>query len=610
MSRLLRDLGAPLTYTRILYLLLAFPIGVVEFSFLVTGISFGFGTVITLIGIPILIGMVFAWRWLAGGERWLIERLLGVRIAPPYREPAPGAGGWERLRAYLVDPATWKDLVFLGLRMPIGILSFGLALAALSVGLGGLFAPAYAWLPGDWTDDVGSLSGYPAAVLAVPAGALILLAGIPALNELGRLNASFGVQLLGSSDDPQLTAEVTDLRDARARVIAAADAERRRLERDLHDGAQQRLVALALTLRMAEQRAEKGDPAAAELVRQAGEEAGHALSELRDLARGIHPAILTNRGLAAALGDLAGRATVPVEIVEAPAERLPDAVEAAAYFVVSECLANVGKHAQASSASVSVRAGPPGGGRDEHVGAVLHGDHAHGAVGGDVVEGVLVVEVADDGVGGANLDGSGIQGLQDRVGAAGGRLTVTSPVGAGTRIRAEIPLSPPAAEDGLASPSRRWVPRVRTDDEASTVNARRRRLLGLRLAVAGVVAGVLVLIWALTGAPGSLWPIWPIWPLLAIALVTGLDAWFVFAFGPLRHADLPADARDRTTAALKVVDDRRERATAGALAIVDLFLIGIWLAAGGGYFWPVWPLLGTAAAVAVKALRRRWRVPR
>src|SRR5688572_33059828 len=150
-----------------------------------------------------------------------------------------------------------------------------------------------------------------------------------------------------------LRERVHDLRDARSRIIAAADAERRRIERDLHDGAQQRLVALALNLRMAEQRAASGDPAAAELVRQAGEEANLALKELRDLARGIHPAILTNRGLPAALEDLAARATVPVEVTAVPAERLPDAVEAAAYFTVSECLANVGKHADATSATVS-----------------------------------------------------------------------------------------------------------------------------------------------------------------------------------------------------------------------------------------------------------------
>ena len=190
----------------------------------------------------------------------------------------------------------------------------------------------------------------------MPLGALVLLVGIPALSALGRLYGWLAAQLLGSNADPALTAQVTELQDARSRIIAAADAERRRIERDLHDGAQQRLVALALNLRMAEQRARGGDPAAAELVRQAGEEANLALKELRDLARGIHPAILTNRGLPAALEDLAARATLPVEVIAAPGRAPPGAVEAAAYFVVSECLANIGKHARPRPRRVSVTA--------------------------------------------------------------------------------------------------------------------------------------------------------------------------------------------------------------------------------------------------------------
>ncbi len=149
-------------------------------------------------------------------------------------------------------------------------------------------------------------------------------------------------------------------------------------------------------------------------MRQAGEEANLALKELRDLARGIHPAILTNRGLPAALDDLAGRAAVPVEVVATPDERLPGAVEAAVYFVVSECLANMGKHAAASSATVAVSV------RDNRV----------------------EVLVSDDGVGGADTsNGSGLQGLADRVGALDGRVSVQSPPGAGTRVEASIPLA-------------------------------------------------------------------------------------------------------------------------------------------------------------------------
>jgi signal transduction histidine kinase len=575
MTVLLRELRDPRSYTRLLYLLLAFPIGLAEFVFLTIGISFGFGTLITLIGVPILIGMLFAWRSLAGGERWLIGRLLGVRVPPPYRPLAPDASFVSRLRTYLGDPATWKDLVYLLLRLPMGIITFTAALAVVGSGLQLLVAPLLVWLTGDWgAGNAPVISDFPGVLLLVPVGVLILLVGIPVLSGLGRLTAAFGAQLLGSNEDPELTAEVTDLRDARARVIAAGDAERRRLERDLHDGAQQRLVSLALTLRMAEQRAERGDADAADLVRRAGEEAGLALSELRDLARGIHPAILTNRGLPAALEDLAARATLPVVIVAAPSERLPDTVEAAAYFVVSECLANVGKHAQATGASVSVTT----------AGASL------------------VVEVGDDGVGGADVHGSGIQGLQDRVGASGGRLQVVSPAGEGTRIHAEIPLN--GGTDGAVPAAGEWrpLPRVRADAEAATVMDRRRRLLYPRLIAAASVAAILVILWALTGAP----TFWPIWPLLAIALVSGLDAWLTLSLGPLRESELPSDAPDRPTAVRRLAGSRRGRADLGVFVIVNAFLIGIWLASGSDYFWPVWPLLGTGVALVAKTLTRHW----
>ena len=286
-GRLLHPIVESRTYLRIVYLLLALPLGVIEFSFLVTAISFGFGTAVTLIGIPVLIGTVWAWRWIAELERSLIGRLVGVEIPSPYRPDPEGGRWWRRIAARLADPATWKDLAFLLLQLPLGILSFTVTVTVLGLGLGLLFAPAYYWSldSGDFIAglDVDTLAK---AIAAVPIGAVILLVGIPGLSALGRLYGWLAAQLLGSNADPVLTAQVTELQDARSRIIAAADAERRRIERDLHDGAQQRLVALALNLRMAEQRAANGDPSAADLVRQAGEEANLALKELRDLARG------------------------------------------------------------------------------------------------------------------------------------------------------------------------------------------------------------------------------------------------------------------------------------------------------------------------------------
>jgi PAS domain S-box-containing protein len=208
-------------------------------------------------------------------------------------------------------------------------------------------------------------------------------------------------------------ARVEELRASQARIIEAADAARRRIERDLHDGAQQHLVALALEVRLARARAERDPEFAVGFLERVGEGLAQASAELRELARGIHPAVLTERGLGVAVQALAGRASVPVEVLDTPPDRLAPAIEAAAYFVVAEALTNVVKYAQASAATVAVT----------------------------VAADRLVVEVSDDGIGGATPDsGSGLRGLADRVGALDGTLTVTSPRGQGTRLRAVIPL--------------------------------------------------------------------------------------------------------------------------------------------------------------------------
>jgi signal transduction histidine kinase len=553
-ARLNRDLVDPRTYTRIAYLLLAGALGIIEFTFLVTALSTGVGLAVTLIGIPILIASVYAWGWLAEIERRVIGALTGNRIPSPYR-PLPERGWWERLRARLADPATWKDLTFLFLQFPFGLLSFIVTTTLLTAAFSLLTLPLWYWAVPDGAElgfmQVDQLGE---ALAFVPLGALLVYLGIPALGWLGRFYGAYAELLLGSNEDPAVTAQMSDLRDARSRIIEAADAERRRIERDLHDGAQQRLVALSLNLRMAEKRAAEGDPAAAELVRSASEEAGLALKELRDLARGIHPAILTNRGLAAALDDLAGRASVPVEVVAVPPQRLPDQVESAVYFLVSECLANVGKHAQATQASVAV------------------------TVVGDEVE----VVVKDDGVGGAELgNGSGLQGLEDRVGSLDGCVDIESPPGGGTTVMATIPLAGLAARPAEARP-------VLTEEQLRILAERRRKGLSYRLIALGTVAAVILAIWALTGAPNA----WPVWPVLSIAFIAALDAWRVFtepAGGLAVAAKLPGTRR-------------RLIAAGGALIILNLFLVGIYIASGSDYFWPAWVMLGSAVALALKAI--------
>jgi signal transduction histidine kinase len=225
--------------------------------------------------------------------------------------------------------------------------------------------------------------------------------------------ASAALALENERLEAELRARLDELQSSRARLVEVSMFERRRLERDLHDGAQQRLVALSLQLGLARRRLDAGDGRAAVVMLDAArDELARALEELRELARGIHPAVLTDRGLEAALEALADRAPLPVSLDQMPAERLPAPVEAAAYFVVAEALTNVAKYAGASSAEVRI---------------ARNGGYA-------------VVEVRDDGVGGADpAVGTGLRGLADRLAALDGRLEVHSPPGHGTTVRAEVP---------------------------------------------------------------------------------------------------------------------------------------------------------------------------
>jgi signal transduction histidine kinase len=212
--------------------------------------------------------------------------------------------------------------------------------------------------------------------------------------------------------DAELLAKVEELRASRSRLVQAGYDERRRLERDLHDGAQQRLMALGINLRLARDRIARDPDAAIELVDTSLQELNEATGELRELARGIHPAVLTDRGLEAAINGLARRSPVPVELIEMPENRLSTSVESAVYFVVAEALTNTARYAQAESATVSV-------GRRN---------------------GQVEIQVSDNGVGGADPEqGSGLRGLADRVSALDGRLSVASAAGEGTTVRASIP---------------------------------------------------------------------------------------------------------------------------------------------------------------------------
>jgi signal transduction histidine kinase len=245
----------------------------------------------------------------------------------------------------------------------------------------------------------------------------------PALLERPALLTAAGAAARFALENERLQAELrlqlAEVHASRARIVEAGEEERRRLERDLHDGAQQRLLSLGLALQLARSELGPRPNGAATLLGEAEAELAAALEELRALAQGIHPAVLTEHGLGPALRTLAARSPLPVEIRHVPDERLPAPVEAAAYFVVSEALANVAKHAHASAAFVSI------------------------ARRGDSLE----VEVQDDGVGGAEpRAGSGLAGLADRVHTLEGRLTIESKLGHGTCLRANIPYVPVTAE--------------------------------------------------------------------------------------------------------------------------------------------------------------------
>jgi signal transduction histidine kinase len=282
------------------------------------------------------------------------------------------------------------------------------------------------WLPdqGRYVDARGRTvalpepdSGRAVTVIERDGAPVAAIVHAPALLDDRELVRTAGVAAALALQNERLAAEVRarydDLRAASARLVAAGDAARRRIERDLHDGAQQRLVSLSVTLNLARKHAEPGSRTAT-LLDSAMTELTAGLSELRELARGIHPAVLTDRGLDHALEALAARAPMPVTISGELSERLPPAVESAAYFVVMEALTNVAKYASATTAAVTV----------------------------ERIDGHVVVGVADDGIGGADpRAGTGLVGLADRVAALGGRLMVESPHGGGTVVRAEMPAS-------------------------------------------------------------------------------------------------------------------------------------------------------------------------
>ncbi|WP_436527224.1 sensor histidine kinase [Actinoplanes sp. HUAS TT8] len=341
----------------------------------------------------------------------------GVPIARPYR-PLPESGRvgpWRYYRWILTDPATWRDFAWLVPGAVIGIALGALILAVPLYGLEGvLLVPLWIWLGTGWYgygaiwpfDTVGD------AFLSLPQGVLILAIGVAGAPHLRRFDALFARLLLGPTRNAELRLRVSQLTVTRADTVDAQAAELRRIERDLHDGAQVRLVSLGMTIGLAEEMVESDPAGARKLLAEARETSTAALADLRHLVRGIHPPVLAERGLDGAVRALALALPIPITVETALPGRLDTPVESAAYFAVAEALANTTRHSYATSARVDLR----------HSGTLL------------------IMQVSDDGLGGADpAGGSGLRGIERRLAAFDGTMSLSSPPGGPTVVTMELP---------------------------------------------------------------------------------------------------------------------------------------------------------------------------
>lgn len=388
-----------------LYGLLGLPIGLGWFVIFATALSLAGSLLVVLVGF-VLLSITLR---IAGGaaqlERRLLTELLNVDIPRSSRLAEPGR---QSIGAKIVNPLRdgtyWRELFFVLARFPIGIGSFVAALGAWTYPVWALSTFFWGWWVFEqWT------------ILIIGTGLISLVLGPLLVHAFAELHIYLASLLLGPSQ-AQLTSRAREVEASRDRSVEAAEAERRRIERDLHDGAQARLATVALDLGRAKRKLEQGGDSdeVGRIIDGAHEDAKAAIVELRDLARGIHPAVLTDRGLDAALSEVAARCSVPIHL-DVRMERRPTVpVESAAYFAVCELIANISRHSRARNAWVTVR------GTDERVN----------------------IEVSDDGVGGVTPGlGTGIAGLYDRLTAVDGTMALRSPLGGGTTAQIELPVA-------------------------------------------------------------------------------------------------------------------------------------------------------------------------
>ncbi|MFC3993435.1 sensor histidine kinase [Actinoplanes siamensis] len=407
------------------YVLLGFPLGIITIVLCLTGFAVGVGTAIIWVGLPLLAGALAMSRGFAHLERLRIGPVLRRQIPHPHYRSARSKGWVGKLFSPIADGQSWLDMVHGIFRFIPSTIAFCFVFTWWFGALSGLTYPLYDWAVPHTPDnmELPELLGFADNAATritcyLIVGAFFAVTLVPVVRGAALVEALFARGLLSGVDElRRQVVEANAARDvAQEQKAAAVSAEAtalRKLERDIHDGPQQRLVRLAMDLGRAEQQFASDPELARVTVAEALAQTRETLDELRALSRGIAPPILVDRGLQAALTALAGRCTVPVDLDAPVYERLDPAVESTAYFVVAEALTNVAKHSHASEVQVSVQRIATG----------------------------LLVTVSDDGVGGASLaKGHGLAGLEDRVKAAGGVLAVDSAEGEGTCLTAALPL--------------------------------------------------------------------------------------------------------------------------------------------------------------------------
>jgi signal transduction histidine kinase len=412
---LLRPWRESLTWWRLTHIVLGVFVGTVTFTLMVVLLALSVSLLITFpLALPFVWALFVVARGIGHVERSRFAALLGVEMVDPV-PPLQETSLWRRLVERVKTRPRWREIVYGVVQLPLSLLTMLLTVAAWCGSAALLALPFYvSHMPGGtakfWLFEVSQGAG---AALAALVGAVGLVLVAPWVTEaMAAIDIKVGRRLLSLGSQEAVDRRVAQLETSRAAAVDSAEAERRRIERDLHDGAQQRLVSLAIDLGNARERLEADPEGGRALVAEAHEEAKAALKEIRDLVRGIHPVILEDRGLDAALSAIVARSPVPVRLDVDVAERPSAAVESTAYFVVAEALTNVARHAEATNAVVTI---------------ARAGDR-------------LVIEVRDDGRGDAKPgSGTGLLGLLDRVTAHGGSMHVVSPPGGPTTLLVELP---------------------------------------------------------------------------------------------------------------------------------------------------------------------------